>query len=279
MNYIPIERVERPSPEMLYRKYISRNRPVVISGLANTWPAVLRWTPAYLKSCFGDEVVRLRAAGSDHRAGDSKSRLADFIDSMRSANDPNEHVLAFAIFKHFPKLRADIEPLDSYMGLPSYYPQRLRRQLIAEPRFFLGPAGYGAGLHFDGRNNFFLQVHGRKRFVLISPRQSRYVYYPMDYPSTYFSPVDITKPDLEAFPLLKKVNIIEAQIGPGDILFIPVRWWHSVLALEDSISLSSWWGSASVMLRMWHPSMLTAKGKLRDSTKQIAGRWLKTRSP
>ena len=190
------------------------------------------------------------------------TRLGDFVNSMRSAASPQSYVLALPLFKQFPQLKSDIEPLDPYMGLPSYYPEALRRRLKEEPRFFLGPAGTISALHFDGYNNFFVQVYGRKKFTLISPEQSRLVYYPWDYPRTHYSPVNVGCPDLERFPLFRKVTPLEVVIAPGEILFIPVRWWHYVVALEESISLNFWWYSAATLLRLRHPLFVHGKGKL-----------------
>jgi mannose-6-phosphate isomerase-like protein (cupin superfamily) len=32
--------------------------------------------------------------------------------------------------------------------------------------------------------------------------------------------------------------VLEATVGPGDFLLIPVGWWHTVESLSTSISLS-----------------------------------------
>lgn len=33
----------------------------------------------------------------------------------------------------------------------------------------------------------------------------------------------------------------ETVLGPGTALFMPPRFWHDVLALDGSLSLSFWW--------------------------------------
>src|SRR5471030_1307404 len=40
-------------------QYYSRNRPVIIDGLLDHWPALTRWTPAYLRSVCGEAVVEV----------------------------------------------------------------------------------------------------------------------------------------------------------------------------------------------------------------------------
>jgi len=266
-----VERLRRPSPETLYRDFVSANRPVVIEGVADAWPAVARWTPEFFKSSFADALVSVRSWDGDEPFDEpgaylknkvGVTRLGSFVDAMRSAADPQSYVLALPLFKQFPQLKGDVETLDAFMGLPSYYPEMLRRKLKEEPRFFLGPAGTVSALHFDGYHNFFVQVYGRKKFTLISPEQSRFVYYPWAYPRTHYSPVNVGRPDLERFPLFQNVTPLEAVVSPGEILFIPVRWWHYVVALEESISLNFWWYSASTLLRLRHPLFVHNKGRL-----------------
>lgn len=44
-----------------------------------------------------------------------------------------------------------------------------------------------------------------------------------------YSEVDFFEPDYEKYPLFKEVKgKMLAEIGPGDILFIPSFWWHHV---------------------------------------------------
>ena len=275
-----VERLTRPTPEKLYREYISANKPVVVEGVADRWPAVSRWTPEFFETSYGDAVVSVRSWEGDGPFDEPDAylknkvgvtRLGDFVKAMRSAASPQRYVLALPLFKQFPQLRQDIEPPDAYMGIPSYYPEALRRRLKEEPRFFLGPAGTVSALHFDGYHNFFAQVYGRKKFTLIPPEQSRLVYYPWDYPRTHYSPVNAGRPDLGRFPLFREVTPLETIVGPGEILFIPVRWWHYVVALEESISLNFWWYSAATLLRLRHPLFVHGKGKLLRRLRRLKG--------
>jgi ribosomal protein L16 Arg81 hydroxylase len=32
--------------------------------------------------------------------------------------------------------------------------------------------------------------------------------------------------------------VIDVEIGPGDLLFLPVGWWHHVRGLETSITMT-----------------------------------------
>lgn len=49
---------------------------------------------------------------------------------------------------------------------------------------------------------------------------------------------DLKKADFSQYPSLKKVTPIECTVHPGETLFIPIGWWHSVESLDISISVS-----------------------------------------
>jgi ribosomal protein L16 Arg81 hydroxylase len=53
-----------------------------------------------------------------------------------------------------------------------------------------------------------------------------------------FSDVNAVNPDYNRTPDYKKATPIEVEVGPGDLLFIPIGWWHSVVSLTKNISLS-----------------------------------------
>lgn len=53
--------------------------------------------------------------------------------------------------------------------------------------------------------------------------------------------VDPMKPDFEAWPNFKKANGSTCVLAPGEMLFIPPGWWHHVVSLSPSFSVSFWW--------------------------------------
>jgi len=55
---------------------------------------------------------------------------------------------------------------------------------------------------------------------------------------TIFSQLTNKNIDFEKFPLMKDVKIIETTVNEGDAIFMPFCWWHTVEALDKSISLS-----------------------------------------
>lgn len=53
--------------------------------------------------------------------------------------------------------------------------------------------------------------------------------------------VDVEAPDLSKFADFAKATYVECILEPGDMLYIPPRYWHYVRSLEISLSVSFWW--------------------------------------
>lgn len=269
-----IERLERPSPETFYRDYVRRNKPVVITGVADQWEATARWSPEYFRSSFPDANVIFTAWQSSNGSNDPTeyyqkrrrlaTRLGNFIDSMNTGKEVSRNYISqFPIFKAIPQLERDILRPDQYMSIPAHLPESVRRKLKKDPALWMGPAQTVTPIHFDSADNLLVQIYGRKKLILISPAQSRFLYYPcLRLGHVNFSPVDVEEPDLASFPLYKDATPFEVTLEPGEMLFIPVRWWHHARALDRTISLNFWWFSMLSLVRMRHPYFVYQKSRV-----------------
>jgi ribosomal protein L16 Arg81 hydroxylase len=99
---------------------------------------------------------------------------------------------------------------------------------------WFGPAGTVTPLHHDLMNVLVAQIFGRKRFTLIPPEQTPYLYNNVGV----YGEVDCGNPDFVRHPLYRQARPLDVVLNPGDVLFIPVGWWHYVRALEVSIMIS-----------------------------------------
>jgi len=84
------------------------------------------------------------------------------------------------------------------------------------------------------------QVVGRKYIRLYSPDESAAL-YPGQGMLSNTSQVDLTNVDDQAFPDFAKARYSECILEPGQLLYIPPRWWHFVRSLSVSFSVSFWW--------------------------------------
>lgn len=133
--------------------------------------------------------------------------------------------------------------------LPNFLGRNKSPEFLAgiEPRLWLGnkttvPA------HYDAYYNIAFVIGGKRTFYLFPPDQIFNLYIgPIDFTPTgpAISLVDIANPDLDRFPkfqqALDKMQV--AELSPGDAIYIPPMWWHSVYA-RGTINglLNYWWG-------------------------------------
>ena len=263
-----IERIHRPTPRELYQKYVRPNRPVVLTGITENWQAIKNWTPEYFRTHHSSAKVIYTAWESQEPSNDPteyyrnrkrrSTTLGAFIDAMNSRQENSrDYVSQYPIFNELPQLKDDIDSLDPYMNIPQLYPAAIQNKVKRAATFWLGPAGIVTPVHFDSAHNLLVQICGHKKLLLIAPHQSELLYYPsLELGHVNYSPVDVESPDLERFPRFRKATPLEVELAPGEVLFIPVRWWHYARALEPTISLNFWWFSVDSLRRMWHPYLV-----------------------
>lgn len=87
----------------------------------------------------------------------------------------------------------------------------------------------------------FFQVFGCKKIILYHPEE-RDNLYPYDTRLLYnTAQVDPINPDYKKFPKFKKTKGLMCYLKPGEMLYIPPGWWHYVVSLTPSFSISFWW--------------------------------------
>ena len=138
------------------------------------------------------------------------------------------------------------------------------------PMLWLSHPGVIAQTHYDTQHNFFIQIHGTKRFLIFPPSEELFQYPNIhrsyrqsqlhfeekndisrklaffssqsgnstegsvvteDSPTAAMNP--LTYPVMEG-----KAEAIELLLHPGDILYIPPYWQHRVESLTLALSLS-----------------------------------------
>lgn len=173
-----------------------------------------------------------------------------------------------SLYYHFdsfpPDLLADVTP---YAHLFDTESDVLKRAMY----LWFSSGGVNMHSHFDQDHNFFVQLAGTKRFTLVMPEQWEEMHlFPRIHPLWHKSQVDADQPDLDLFPDYSRVRAYLAEVGPGDVLYIPPYTWHQVETVTPSVSLSIWShdvGTVELMERVYlHDHKFDLLGSTRGRT-------------
>jgi len=231
-----VDRRSNLSPEEFFHSYYSVNRPVLIQDGLRGCPALAKWNPDYLKSRCGNEMVEVmdgRSADRDYEINSNehktRTRLHDFVERVKQAGQTNDfYMVANNRSLESPHMRSLLDEVHILENILD--PARSQSRMF----LWFGPAGTVTPLHHDAMNIVLAQVYGRKNITLIPSFQTPWVY---NHTGVY-SAVDLERPDYAKFPLFRKATQLKVLLEPGQILFIPVGWWHHVRSIDVSISLS-----------------------------------------
>ncbi len=231
-----VPRVRKPSRQEFLDQFYSQNRPVIIEGAMDDWPARTRWTPDYFKRRLGDRLVEVQAnrnTDPDYEMNSAKHkkemRFGDYVDLVESSAATNDYYITA---NNDGKNKENLKELWEDIIL---FPDYLRED---DPKgrgfFWYGPKGTVTPIHHDLTNNFMAQVRGRKLVRLIAPFELPYLYNHRHC----FSRVDLDRVDYEKYPQFRNVTVTDVELRPGDLFFLPVGWWHYVRGLDISITMT-----------------------------------------
>lgn len=234
--YGHIEKRSRVPRDEFVDRYVHGCRPVVLTGVADDWPAMKRWSPQDLKARFGRHTVEIQAERSanaryevDKLRHRKQVKLADFVDRVLAMGVSNDEYLTA---NNELLRRPEFSPLlDDIGSLPEVCD---RDRLAERSSFWFGPAGTVTPLHHDTLMLFHTQVVGRKRWRFVSPLQTPRVYNHFEV----YSPIDLDAVDGSRFPDFQGVQVLETVVEPGETMFLPLAWWHQVSSLDISLSFS-----------------------------------------
>lgn len=247
-----------PTPQQFRDEIVSQGRPAILRGIASNWPlvAVAREDPhraiALLAAHATDAPVDILRAGPEeegrfHYRPDGRS--LNFVRGQASLR-----AFLAALQEHEARDRpyaivAQGLVADRYVaGFAKAHPMPLAPD-SAEPRLWIGNAAKVA-THNDPVDNIAVAATGRRRFTLFPPEAEANLYMGPAHPTPAGTPVSmvhVTAPDLDRFPLFESAleSAQQAELAPGDAIFIPKNWFHHVEALERfNVLVNFWWDAA-----------------------------------
>ena len=235
-----IERLDNPTREQFERDYVNQNRPVILTGVSSNWPAMTKWTPENLRANYGDRAIeaRFEEHGDFHAYYtpevpiDLRSmKLSEYLDLLHQEPPETRYYMA-----QYPISRVSRELLDD-VDAAKYI---LRGQ--PNPAFFIGRDAYSCN-HYHGHGEALCcPIIGDRQVTLFAPGDSSRMYANRWHSSLVnFSRVDARRPDLERYPKYRDAHPITFTLRAGEILFIPVHWWHAIESPGFTVAAVFFW--------------------------------------
>jgi hypothetical protein len=231
----PIERRARLPRDEFFEQYYFQNRPVIITGAFDFWPARTQWNFDYFRERCGDcevEVQFGRESDANYEVNQPKlkrmMRFADYVDLVERSGPTNDFYMTANNTSHnraaLAALWSDVPAIGEYLDAGS-----------PDTGFFwMGPAGTKTPFHHDLTNNFMAQVIGRKQIKLVPLSDTPHMANTLHC----FSQVDGGAIDYERFPSMRHAHLMECTLEPGELLFLPIGWWHYVEGLDASVTMT-----------------------------------------
>lgn len=173
-------------------------------------------------------------------------RLGEFLADERYRHDPGTW------HRVVTNIRDNPAAVDALLGFDAAAVFDYRRSLNAA-NLWVSHRGVFTQSHFDELENFNIALAGRKRFVLAPPGFREY--YPRSLvhgvgDKSRAADFDDVRP--ERFPRLvpKLAQRREVVLEPGEMLYVPLAWWHQVESLDElNINLNFWLRDRKILRR------------------------------
>jgi hypothetical protein len=245
------------------REYAQTGRPCVFRGLLSNSAAVRRWDLSAGSGYLRDRLSNMRVDVID--SGRKKPRgyeveFDEYLGAVLSRNARAERLyMAQTVVP---------APIAKDLRAPIYVGTAKR----VAPKFWLGPRSARTLLHRDREHNVLCQIAGRKQVTLYSPVFDDCL-YPESLPrhGGQLSGVDVTNPDLSRHPRYRLARSVDVVLQAGDVLFLPIYWWHQTRALDVNISVNFWWAAPfHLWLRADHEALFDDERRFRFELEQHA---------
>ncbi len=230
MNLKQVDKRSGLTKTSFANEYLEPRIPVVFTDLMDSWPAKNKWTIDYFIKEHGHIEVPVYSAdyskaGSKYMEPDRYITFGEYL-TLIEQGPTDLRMFLFNIFRHVPDLCHDFSMPTIMDGFINGF-----------PFMFFGGEGSVVNMHYDiDLSHVFLnQFHGRKKVILFAPEQSKNIYH---QPFTVTSSVDVSAPDFEKYPALKKAEGYEVILEPGETIFMPSAYWHHITYLDAGYSIS-----------------------------------------
>ena len=216
----------------------NKRQPIVIKGLAKECFACKTWSSSFFLENYGETKLLTLKRGNKFKTANAYTSFTQKLDCeyislkenienmlIKTDNTTNSVYInnVMEIFDKHPELIKHLE-----LNNISKIDDSINEETWLKAQLFLGGPGTGSSLHCAIGGNFFFNIHGKKKWILIDPKYSMFMKStPAEKFGFVISGHDIE--NLEQFGILNEViPKYEVILEPGDVLFVPPWYWHHV---------------------------------------------------
>jgi len=237
---------ENPTDDIFHQRISPKREPAVLRNLdiGEDWK---NWTSEYLANKIGDVPVKIHVSPVPQMDFLKKNFLYktlpfnEFITRSKQATQKEffmsstekYYLRSIAVSnprKGVANIEHDFPAIANDVKLPSFVP----KEKIFSSVFRIASADLQLWTHYDVMDNILVQLIGRKRIILFSPKDALNLYLNGDKSEV----IDIDSPNLQKFPKFQNTVKYECVLNPGDAIFIPAMWFHNVIALDFSVGIN-----------------------------------------
>lgn len=262
---------DQMTAEEFVRDFEQPCRPCVIQGLLKNWPAYQTWSISEIASRYPE--ARLKC-GEDDDGYKVRLALGHFGEYARTQKDDSPLYVFDADFGDDGKVT---QPLLQDFSVPHYFNEDLFKMCGEDKRppyrwLLLGPRRSGSSIHIDplATSAWNSVIRGRKLWALFPPGTPKSIVKPPGW---------MERKDREAvdwflfhLPKIREtapshMKPITCVTYPGDTIYVPGNWWHTVLNLDDTVAVTQNFCSTTCFPAVWAETV-TGRTKL-------SRRWLR----
>lgn len=222
-----IETCEGLDKNQFLSRFGKPNVPFLLkNGVKNT-QAMYKWDWQFFADQYGERPIIVYQTGN--RNNYQTMLFKEYIDYIHTTQDEHPwYLLDWFVDRNCPELRKDYIVPDYLHSWTDQFPKKFRPKFLA---FYIGPQHSASPLHIDilSTNAWNAVFRGKKLWVFFSPQQAKFIYH---------GKVNPFKPNFEKYPLYQQAQGFYAIQEAGDLIFTPSNWWHAVLNVEHTISLT-----------------------------------------
>ncbi len=242
LDLAAIERVETSSAEEVARLLETARRPLVFSGLKDDLGFLQSWDLDFLSEMNTSvPVQKPEADGVNYFIEYEPMPMSDVVDRINK--DESVYIGAKKITGS-RGVRSDADGLGD-LADKMRIPEWIDTSRIYSANFWLGAGNNNTLLHYDAWDTILMLAMGEKEFVVFPDTESSrmHQFSAFDFKAladgrvlhSKIKPLGVQEQFQEG---IHKAKGYKGTIGPGDVVFVPAGFWHSVKSKGTNVAVN-----------------------------------------